>query len=81
MSMTPTQVDLSKGQVAWRFNADGEAFNLILTEKDGEYEAHTEAVNAGAKVPAIDRVVIRGNGMIKEDPMEKPAEGPRLRAL
>ena len=77
MSMTPTQVDLSKGQVAWRFNAYGEAFNLILTEKDGEYEAHTEAVNAGAKVPAIDRVVIRGNGMIKEDPMEKPAEGTK----
>jgi hypothetical protein len=77
MNMTPTQVDLSRGQAAWRFNADGEAFNLILTEKDGEYEAHTEAVNAGAKIPTVDRIVIRGDGMIKEVPMEKPAEENR----
>ncbi len=77
MNVTPTQVDLDRGRAAWRFNLDGEDFNLVLTEKEGKYEAHTEAVNSGAKIPVVDRVVIRGNSMLTEDTMEKTNEGSR----
>ena len=74
MTMKPTEVDPVRGQAVWRYNPKGEPFNLMLTPENGSFEAHIDAVNVGASVPAVDRVVVKNGADIREIPMEKPSE-------
>ncbi len=61
---SPSQVDMSRGEAAWRFNGKEQPFDLVLKSEDGRYEAHTRAVNDGDAIPVVDRVVIREGGMM-----------------
>ena len=65
---SPSSVNLKNGEAAWRFDGRDVPFDLVLSLKDGKYEAYTKTDGADeTKIPVPDRLVIRENGMQYEE--------------